>query len=140
MKKSCLGPALLAPIFCCFILIVAQVQTRSESLDSRAAEARATLNQIENALKNIKEDCGASVIVDRRSEVSCKKYGRVSVGEAWNNHLVAAGFPDRLESREALAKRLHLDPRVSLVLAFGGADEEKISYLIDALRSIAGGR
>lgn len=133
------GSLLFAVLYCLVHVWSAQAQVPPVKQVDRATEARTVLDQIELALTNIGADCGASVIKSGRADVFCKKYGQTTIGEAWNSHLVAVGFPNSYEQREELAKRLGLDPSLSLVL-MGSADHEKIGYLVVALRTISSGR
>jgi hypothetical protein len=105
---------------------------------SRGAEARRALAQIELARKNLSEDCGGDVIAQNRGDVFCAKYGRTSIGDAWNKHLDAVGFPSSFDEREALAKILNLPSGESLVLVSGAADDQKLQHLVRALRHIIG--
>jgi hypothetical protein len=103
---------------------------------NRGTEARALVQEIERAQYEIKREFGATVFTERRSEVD-SEHGHETIGAAWARCLDATGFPKTIAARESVALRLKLNPSVSLVLVSGSADEDKIEYLLDALRHVA---
>jgi hypothetical protein len=99
--------------------------------------AAALLTKVQNAEGAMKQECGAAVFNGDKAEVSCKGHGEETVGSAWKRYLVAAGVPENVSDRTALAGDIGLDPQASLCLAGPMARLEAIEYLLSQLRMIA---
>ncbi|MGY3442842.1 hypothetical protein [Bradyrhizobium sp. USDA 4473] len=131
MLKKCLVVILIASA--CSRTCMAQA---SSGLEARRSLAKATLEQINTAADNFKKKCGVTVFQDIvPGEVDCGN-GRQTIGEAWGRTLEQAGYPATPQARRLAAQNLGLDSRTSLVLFLAPADNEKLGYLIRALKQI----
>jgi hypothetical protein len=115
----------------------ALAQDRSaNSTSTPKALAGTLLDQIEAALKTMKQEFGPTVFTDGQGELHSAAHGDETIGNAWDRNLVAAGVPKDLSQRKALARSIGLDPQASLVLA-GVARMDGIEYLLSQLRHIS---
>jgi hypothetical protein len=105
-------------------------------LEARRALAKATLEQINTAAEKFKTNCGVTVFDDVvPGEVDCGK-GRETIGQAWSRTLNEAGYPATPQARRLAAQTLGLDSSATLIFYLSLVDNEKLDYLIKALKQI----
>lgn len=117
---------------------LAQAQTSSEASRTEAARLATDLRaQLRAAHDNIKRDLGprAFDVMERSTP-----RGVETIGVIWGRYLREAGFPDTLDLRQEVARRLipfGLDNSAATVLVMGPAREEAIEHLLSNLRRVA---
>jgi hypothetical protein len=105
-------------------------------LQARRALAKATLDQVNAAADKFKKSCGVTIFQNNiPGEVDWGK-GSETVGEAWGHTLEEVGYPATPQARRLAAQNLGLDSSATLVFFLAPADNDKLSYLMKALKQI----